>query len=140
MEQKKKIEWTILDVQNDKALLWSSKCIDSHCYNENLNFKIWEYSDLRKWLRNFANEAFQYDEKQAIIFSKLPSSDSTIKPHYEKFIDDRVFILSKEDIIKYKISPEQLKGKATQYAEKNGIYIGKKRRSVLVGAYQRFCK
>ena len=80
--------WNIVYKDNGIAMLISTFIIDYKQYDENLQSVTWEDSSLRKWLNgDFYNTVFNQEDKDKII-------------KYEK-TDDRVFILSADEIDKY---------------------------------------
>ena len=85
------IEWIVLDVQGNNALLLSCKALDSKPYNDKYGKITWEDSSLCNWLNNeFINTAFTEQELSAILTTKTNQDDS-----------DSVFLLSYEEVIKY---------------------------------------
>ena len=48
----KKIGWEILDIKNDKALLWADFCVDAYPYHYIRKSCDWSSCSLRDWLRN----------------------------------------------------------------------------------------
>lgn len=74
------IEWIILSVEKDRALLISRYALDTKPYNDEYNNVTWRTSTLRKWLNNdFFNEAFTAEEKDFIaeIENKNPKNPSS---------------------------------------------------------------
>lgn len=56
---KEPVEWLVLDVQSDKALLLSKYVLDEKAYNDEEIYVTWEGCSLRNWLNNdFTNSAF----------------------------------------------------------------------------------
>ena len=56
---KEPIEWRVLEVSNDKALLITKDAIDCKPYNYEMRNITWENCTLRQWLNNeFINQAF----------------------------------------------------------------------------------
>ncbi len=69
------IEWLVLDVHEDKALLISKHTLDSKPYNTELTTATWEESSLREWLNNeFLNSAFTGDQKEQIVLTTVNNS------------------------------------------------------------------
>lgn len=101
------IEWFVLD-ETDKALLLITKsCIDEVPYNEQRINITWENSTLRKWLNEeFLNTAFNRAEQSAII------------PGNEK-----IFVLSREEVTKYMPDDESRKCRPTEYSRYRGTYV-----------------
>ena len=89
--ESKKINWKVLDVQGNKALLLSCKALDSKPYNETYGKITWEDSTLCHWLNNeFKNAAFTEEEQSAILETKT-----------EQDGNDLFFLLSYEEVLKY---------------------------------------
>lgn len=101
----KSIEWKVLVVTHEKALLWAMNCLDVYVYNNiRTNFENrlkWSDSDLCEWLNyDFYKRAF--DNKRYIC-------------ELDKFGLNHVFILSKNEILKYNNNNIQnMSGKATR--------------------------
>ena len=108
---KEPIEWLVLDVSEDKALVISKYALDCQPFDKNKNVNTcWETSTLRKWLNDeFFNAAF-LEEEQQVIPTMLLSDDYT---------SDKVFILSYDEINKY-LSGNRTQCKLTTYAQSNG--------------------
>lgn len=69
---KEPIEWVVLDVQGDKALLISKYGLDVRPYNTEYNHVTWEECTLRTWLNDtFLNAAFTPEGQQGFL---LPGS------------------------------------------------------------------
>ena len=99
------IEWIVLDnsTYSDRILLISRYGLDKQPYNK-INAKpVWETCSLRKWLNSkFLMAAFNEEEQSVICPKELDSSDiaSTNSPN-DSDHQDMVFLLSKEEMIKY---------------------------------------
>ncbi len=71
------IEWQVLKVEGDKALLLSRYGLDSMSYNTEYIDVTWENCSLRAWLNSeFVNAAFNADEQQAIILTNVDNGDA----------------------------------------------------------------
>ena len=97
------IEWLILKIEENKALLISKYALDCQKYNGEKTVVIWETCSLRKWLNDdFINTAFSSDE-QAMIQSTTFTADK--KASYDTFsgnnTTDKVFLLSVTEVSKY---------------------------------------
>ncbi|NLP48492.1 MAG: hypothetical protein GX345_06050 [Clostridiales bacterium] len=91
-----RIEWMVLALEEDKALLLSEKILDSKAYNQEHAKVTWESCSLRAWLNDeFYKTAFSEEEKQ-IILASLLSNENTYKKRIEGGNDteDKVFLLS----------------------------------------------
>jgi hypothetical protein len=68
----KDIEWLVLDVQADKALVISKDIIDIRAFNKLFGDGDWEQCDLRQWLNNdFYNQAFSSTERSRIVKTRV---------------------------------------------------------------------
>jgi len=121
---KESIAWRVLAVQNGKALLISEKNLDCLPYDnqqpESMPVSVsWEACSLRKWLNNdFINAAFTANEQAAI--AKTNFSDTFKKDDGtmgESHINDKMFLLSVEDAVKYFKSDENRMSINTKYAQ-----------------------
>ena len=88
------IEWIVLTVEDDRALLLSRYGLDSVPYHSSRENTTWEACSLKEWLNTtFLYTAFSEEERQRIIPTKNESEvDSTA---------DMVFLLSVEEIDRY---------------------------------------
>lgn len=118
----KPVEWKIIDIKDNKALLWSKYCVDTHAFSENYLNICWEYSSLRQWLRtNFIRDAFTTEEANSILFTSLEASYNPKNQQVRTSnTTDKIFIPSKEDLNKYNLGNGDLAIKATPYAKAKG--------------------
>ncbi len=97
------LEWKVLDIKDEKALLISQYIIDTVCYDESGENTSWSTSTLRKWLNErFLNCAFSADEIFAIQDTALltESSKDATSNGEEKTVD-KIFILSLDELREY---------------------------------------
>lgn len=114
------IEWLVLDIQGDKALLISKYGLDCKPYNEDLMFVTWETCTLRKWLNNeFINNAFDMSERNKILTSEVTAKDNE---RYGTDAGDKIFLLSINEVDEYFASDDERKCSATDYAIGKGAY------------------
>ena len=99
----KPIEWEVLDVDGDKALLVSRYIIDCLPYNEERAGVSWETCSLRKWLNDeFYNKAFSPEEQRKIKTVTLENEGNEVtKTEAGNDTNDRVFCLSVSELKKY---------------------------------------
>ncbi len=103
---KEPIEWTVLDVQDGKALLLSRYGLDAKPYNTEDTDVTWEKCTLRSWLNGeFLNKAFSKAERSAILMTKV---DNRRSQGYSKWntdggnnTEDWVFLLSYAEANRY---------------------------------------
>ena len=88
------IEWIIMDMEGDKALLVSKYILADRPYNDNKNYH-WKDSELRLWLNNdFLRDAFTDAEAAAIYVSQIKDSlDSNTQT------EDKIFILNLYEVL-----------------------------------------
>lgn len=115
------LEWQVLAVEKDSALLIASVGIDTPIFSnaegmegsdeENLN---WQTSNHRKWLNgDFFQKAFTADEKSAILTSQLTTSDKS----GTFTTSDQVFSLSVAEVKKYFANTAAMACKPSAYAK-----------------------
>ena len=119
------IEWRVLAVQNDKALVISKYALDAVSYHTTLSGVTWENSYMRKWLNDsFYNIAFTANEKNQILLSSVSNPDN---PSYRtrggNQTQDRLFLLSIDEANRYFSSNSARKGYPTPYAASYGISV-----------------
>ena len=73
---KEPIEWIVLDVQDNKALLLSKYGLFAEGYHNTWDDCTWETCSLRAWLNDrFMNYAFSAEERSAILTTTVDNSD-----------------------------------------------------------------
>lgn len=123
------IDWSVLKVEGDKALVVSEFALDCKQYGENGNDVTWENSLLRRWLNNeFLAAAFCENERERIIDTFLKVEE---KPVYDAFFDvtidpgrdtvDKVFLLSVKEAKTLFESDEARLCRPTAYAKMRGV-------------------
>lgn len=100
------IEWLVLDVQEDKALLLSLYALDSMPYHNSYKAVTWEASALRNWLNgSFLDTAFTADEQADILTTELNNGISQSNREWAvsggNNTEDMVFLLSYADTDRY---------------------------------------
>ena len=93
-----KIEWEVLEVNGNEALVFSKYNIEQMIFNETAPV-TWKNSSLRSWLNNnFISDAFSSEDTSFII-------ESTLITHVPWSTDettyDRIFPLSRSELDKY---------------------------------------
>lgn len=103
-----KLEWIVLEKQDDKLLLISRYCIDAVPFNNDRLPADWANSSLKSYLNNeFINNAFSEAEKANLLESE----------------NGKVFILSAEEAVNYYEYDAWRAGIATDYAALNGARV-----------------
>ena len=111
------IEWIVLDVKDNKAMLISLYGLDNTPYNKNNSVVAWRDCSCRKWLnKDFLASAFTNEEKGAII-------TTTVKNDVDKDTEDSVYLLSTGEVGEYFADNESRLCKATDYAQQKGAVI-----------------
>ncbi len=113
---KEKLEWLILDKQDNMLLILSKYIIDFQRYHnvKNCDEINWETSTIRQWLNSyFLNTAFSPENQQAIAQTFIPID-------YNNHIFDKVFLLSVEQVNEFLSNSPEINTTVTKYAaEKN---------------------
>lgn len=124
------IQWLVLNVEGDRALLLSRYSLDVHeFYPEHVDV-TWENSTLRAWMNDdFLNRAFTAEEQAAILLTELDNSSG--QDYWQTSgggnTQDRIFALSYAEAhaffgIAYKDSSHQEACAApTDYASAKGV-------------------
>lgn len=118
------IEWLVLDVQGDKALLISRYALDCQAYNSTETYVTWETCSLRTWLNStFINKAFTTAQQRAILTTMVDNSRSQgcYSTNGGNKTQDKVFLLSYAEVGKYFSISARL-CQPTAYAVKQNAY------------------
>ena len=120
------IEWQVLSVEENKALLLSRYALEVIPYNDEYVDVTWETCTLRKWLYNEKNEkdphtfygrAFDEDEKALILPETVKAEKN---PEYNtnpgNDTHDKVFLLSIQETKRYLPSRKKRECELTEYA------------------------
>ena len=98
---KEPLEWMILDIDGDKALLITAKVVD---YVKNTDSKtvLWSKCAVRTWMNDtFYKGAFSSADRKAILTTQVHTPEN---PYYLRGgcdTKDRLFSLSMEEVIQY---------------------------------------
>ena len=120
----KPIEWIVMKKEGNQVLLLSKYVLDAKPYNKEWEDVTWETSDIRQWLNNeFYTTAFNKTEKAKIQTSLIKNEDnSEYGTSGGNDTEDKVFLLSKKEAETLFSNEEERIAKATEYAEKSGVY------------------
>lgn len=112
------IEWVVLKVEGNKALIVSKQVIDCKPFNDSYADITWETSSVRNWLNNeFYSSTFSEEEKQKIVLSTINGKNIHGKSIGNE-TSDNVFLLSYDE---YELMSDSLKQAiATKFAKANG--------------------
>lgn len=100
------IEWLVLALDGDKALLISRYGLDAQPYNKDHTSVTWETCTLRTWLNGtFYNKAFSSAEQAAILTTNVDNSKNQCYSGWSTSsgnnTQDKVFLLSYAEANKY---------------------------------------
>ena len=125
----KPIEWIVMKNEGNQVLLLSKYVLDAKSYNEEWEDVTWETSDIRQWLNNeFYTTAFNKAEKAKIQTSLTKNEDnSKYGTSGGNDTEDKVFLLSKKEAKTLFSNNEERIAKATEYAEKSGVYVNEEK-------------
>lgn len=120
---KRKIQWLVLQEDDDSEILLSKYVLDRVDYNDSYESDFsWETCTLRKWLNtDFYNMAFSEEERKRIRLStvKTPATDE-VYPVSEYLVTlDYIYIDNYLDMFDYKDRPQDFP--ATDYAKEQGV-------------------
>ena len=123
------IEWTVLEVQDGRAMLISRYLLDMKTYYHTTENVTWETSSLRQWLNDeFLHTAFTAEEASAIMLTEVDNSDGQgnsewDRSHGGKNTQDYLFLLSyREAFEQYYQEDGDRVCEATNYAVSRGAY------------------
>ena len=111
------IEWLVLDVIGNEALLLTRYGLDWQTFGHS---STWKGSFLREWLNTeFLKVAFSEDDLQRIKLSVVDDTKKIFTFTGGNNTQDRIFCLSREEVEQYKNVLER-RCKMTIYADKRG--------------------
>lgn len=121
---KEEIEWKVLAVDGNKALVISQYALDCQKYNSTYTDTTWEKCSLRTWLNGtFYNAAFGSDYQKMIASSTVTADKN---PSYSTSpgnnTTDKVFLLSITEVYKYFSSESARQCQGTAYCYAQGAY------------------
>ena len=144
ISEKEAIEWRVLSVDGDEALLLADKVLDSKQYHEgdekvyddvtiSINYHCtWETRSLRKWLNSdFVYEAFVKAERAKIKKVTIKNDDNPVYgTEGGNDTKDKIFLLSMDEVYntaygfnsEYDAEDAARECKVTDYARINGAF------------------
>jgi len=122
---KEPVEWIVLEVDGNRALLISKYCLDAQPYNMALARMTWSECTLRAWLNDpFLQETFSAEEQAAIIPVTIVNANNR---HYSTKggddTTDRIFLLSLTEVYEYFPDQTGRQAQPTEYAKAQGAYV-----------------
>lgn len=99
---KEPLEWIVLDVQDNQAMLLSKYCIDTVIFYPERVPMYWGISDLRAWMNgDFLQETFTAEQQACILTTTVENEN----PHGVKGAgadtQDKVYLLSKAEVLHF---------------------------------------
>lgn len=121
---KEPLEWIVLDVQGNSAMLLSKYCIDTVIFYPERVPMYWGKSDLRAWMNgDFLKETFT-PEEQAHILTTIVENDN---PHGMKGAGDdtldKIYLLSKAETLHFFPEMADRVAYPTEYAKSKGCTV-----------------
>ncbi len=119
------IEWQILNIRDDKILVISRYALDCVPYNTKYTPVTWETCSLRTWLNTtFFETAFSENQKIRIVCSDVHASDNpTFNTDPTNESNDKVFLLSATEAVRYLPSSNEKMCIPTAYAIANSVFV-----------------
>lgn len=111
------LEWTILDIQNNQVFAITTDAVDKIPYKNTRKYVTWETCSLRIWLNyDFYSEAFSSEEQSRIITTVSPGNNPNYLTDAGNITEDRIFLLSIDEVKQYFSSDEARKCKYDGFA------------------------
>ena len=122
------IEWIILDVKGNQALLLSKYGLDVQPYNTTMTDVTWSDCTLRTWLnRTFLNTAFTSSEQNMILTTNVDNSSRQGNREWNTYggsnTSDKVFLLSYKEAATYFSNDSSRRMTATSFAKARGTQV-----------------
>ena len=118
--RKEPIEWIVVVRQEGRAMLVSKDAIACKKYNESNASCYYGNSTLHKWLvSDFFNEAFSSSEKARMLTIKEAGEKARFDASFGKYagiLDDKIFLLNKNNMSSYLKGLDQRPCKITPFA------------------------
>ncbi len=110
------LDWQVLTVQNDRALVINKRVIDYRPFASDWNSVRWDTSAIRKWLNDdFYNTVFTPEERSRIL---LVTNENPNNARYGTWggsaTQDHIFLLSYDEALRYFYSNADRKSKRSK--------------------------
>ena len=125
--RKDPIEWQVLSVHGNKALLISRYGLDTQPYDTRIVAPSWEKCWLRNWLNSeFMHHAFSTEEQRAILETKVENGKA--QEYWKKIAcgaetGDMIFLLSYDEAWWYFKADSERMCLATRYAVSRNAWV-----------------
>lgn len=118
------IEWIILDIFENQALVLSKYCLETVIFYPSRVPMYWGKSDLRTWMNSiFYQAVFNEEEQSKVLLSSINNSNPHGISGAGKNTEDFVFLLSKDEVLKYFPKQEDRIAYPTNYAKTKEITL-----------------
>lgn len=112
------ISWIVLEKKDGKALLLSEYVLDAIPYHEKREETTWEQCTLRSWLNNhFLNEALATEKHRICMTNVTADANPRYYTNPGNDTNDKIFLLSVNEVEKYFPDNEEKICFATEYAK-----------------------
>jgi hypothetical protein len=124
---KEPLEWIVLDVQGNQAMLLSKYCIDTVIFYPERVPMYWGKSDLRAWMNGaFLQDTFTPEQQARILTTTVKNSN----PHGMKgagdATQDKIYLLSKTEVLHFFPEMPDRVAYPTEYAKSKGCTVDPK--------------
>jgi len=102
-------DWRVLDIQDGKALLLSSKIVEKRAYHQSNKDITWAACDLRHYLNCEFYDSFGEGKSRIAEANIMTSNNPWFGTDGGAETNDKVFLLSIEEVVKYFGDSGQLK-------------------------------
>ena len=119
------IEWRVLERTDESALLLAEKCLDTVPYHSTYVTITWDKCFLREWANStFAAEAFSPAELEKVMVSTIHTADDELWDTVGgEDCEDRVFLLSVEEALRYFDDAPERMAEPTDFAREGKIFV-----------------
>ncbi len=128
---KNMLDWRVLDVRGDRALLIYPYGLDGYPYDQEGGAATWETSSIREWLNGeFYDTAFRDEEKRHILSTEVINTDNPENGNDAgNDTQDKVFLLSYNEVLKYYPEAEDRFLSPTWYAVTQNVWFNPENRN-----------
>lgn len=117
---KEAIVWQVIAVDDNRALLLSKYTLDYKKFENSFSDTNWADSYMHQWLsQSFVQNSFTQNQATRIIETNIATNKSKGKKESAN-TSDRVFLLSKQEYVKYVQDTEFMLTQPTEYAKAQG--------------------
>ena len=120
------IEWQVLAVEDDIALLTSKYVLEVMPFNDSMDDVYWKTCSLRSWLNGeFYDTAFTESEKAGIAEAELENPDTSMsamltgKARDDEITNDKIFVLNQNEALQLIADNAARKAEGTAYETAN---------------------